>query len=123
MFSTKKVGGLRFVKIGRLSLSGCICKPKTEAQHTRIWSTPIAAILAAGIVLAPAVTVERTAPASQQRWFQIERTQEERFETFLNSGHCEDLGLDDDLMTAQHPVKKFVMKALSACYARMATRV
>jgi len=36
MITTKKVGGLRFVRIGRLQVSYCICKARPKAiRETR----------------------------------------------------------------------------------------
>jgi len=34
-FSTRKVGGIRFIKLGRLSLSLCVCRSAVPIGHKR----------------------------------------------------------------------------------------
>jgi len=34
-FSTRKVGGIRFIKLGRLSLSFCVCRSAVPLGHKR----------------------------------------------------------------------------------------
>jgi hypothetical protein len=35
LFSTKAIGGLRFVRLGRISISFCICRPEGAPKRAR----------------------------------------------------------------------------------------
>ncbi len=43
-FSNKRVGGLRFIRVGRLSLSFCLCRAEGASKPRRARSTAVATI-------------------------------------------------------------------------------